>query len=365
MASAESSSAAQHDEKIMAFAQRLVEAFVDRTESASFSPLNIMDAMRLLHECASPEGQRLIEEAFQAFGPDAVCEVVDGSWARALCDAKTGLERAALLFGQHLHVSPECQDALETMNATVMSEGDASRINGWVSKATHGHINEVVRGPLLDVYLLTAFFFKGTWENKFKKERTQRRPFRCADGCIQQVPMMNQLLRMKRYHVPGEVEAVLLPYTMPGMSAIFVKASDPKKVFDMGMIRKLLSAPPVKVDVTIPTLDIKYEREISTVLRDMGLSSIFEWPGIHLSKIQVAPDNHIKIERVQHQTKLKVDEEGTVAAAVTIISGRGWGRSRSRQERIHIFRADEPFYMLIMHEETLLFFTYVAKLSGM
>lgn len=52
-------------------------------------------------------------------------------------------------------------------------------------------------GPLTRLVLVNAIYFKGDWEQKFRKESTQLMDFTKKDGTTINIPMMKALLKTK------------------------------------------------------------------------------------------------------------------------------------------------------------------------
>ncbi|KAH7701401.1 serpin 1, partial [Aphelenchoides avenae] len=62
----------------------------------------------------------------------------------------------------------------------------AKEINDFVEKKTHEKIKDLIPADALDemtrLVLVNAIYFKGTWEKKFNKDFTMKKPFYFADG---------------------------------------------------------------------------------------------------------------------------------------------------------------------------------------
>jgi len=70
----------------------------------------------------------------------------------------------------------------------------------------------------------------------------------------------------------------------------------------------------------------------------MGMPTAFQWPGADFSKMDGTQD--LYISKVIHQAYIKVDEEGTEAAAATAIVMELGAMPNQ-------FRADHPFIFMI------------------
>lgn len=108
------------------------------------------------------------------------------------------------------------------------------------------------------------------------------------------------------------------------------------------------SASPVPVDLTLPTLDIGPGKvELLSLLPALGIGSLDCAASPDLSGIAGAPGD-LCVDQAAQQAVLKVDEEGTVAAAVTEIGIRMTSAPLIQHE-VHF---DRPFLFTVSHSET-------------
>jgi len=96
-----------------------------------------------------------------------------------------------------------------------------------------------------------------------------------------------------------------------------------------------------ELEVVIPTIDTEVDTDIRAVLEDLGYRAIFDCPAGPFRGI--APEADLCIDQAAQQAVLKVDEEGTVAAAVTEIAVA----EAAAMEPELSFVADRPFIMTI------------------
>ena len=87
-----------------------------------------------------------------------------------------------------------------------MSEAARQTINAWVEKATNDKIKNLIpQGaltPLTRLVLTNAVYFKGTWDDVFRKEATRPMPFHLTAADSVDVPTMFQ----KEHHEFGRVQ---------------------------------------------------------------------------------------------------------------------------------------------------------------
>lgn len=227
----------------------------------------------------------------------------------------------------------------------------ADVINSWVSDATNGKIEEIVAKPIdgvLVMFLINAIYFKGDWAHQFDKGLTRDAEFTLIDGTQKQVEtMFHQEPAEVRLYSDDLIRAVDLPY---GGDAFSMTVLVPQSgVHPDDVIGQLDGSRWQAVIggledngriVGMPKFTLEYEIELKDVLKALGMEVAFT-PGVaNFSKIR--PGNDLYIDRVKHKTFVDVNEEGTEAAAATLV-GVGvidvGGPSR--------FLVDRPFLFVI------------------
>jgi serpin B len=85
-----------------------------------------------------------------------------------------------------------------------------------------------------------------------------------------------------------------------------------------GVHRALQATRPQHVELGLPRIDGRFSADIVSTLRAMGMRRAFEPSQAEFSGVS---DATTYLTRVQHTTRLKVDEKGTEAAAATVVQG--------------------------------------------
>ena len=101
------------------------------------------------------------------------------------------------------------------------------------------------------------------------------------------------------------------------------------------------------VDMTLPKFSADSRFELATILQKMGMASAFDPTTADLSGITT--DQRLWVDKVVHEANIDVDENGTTAAAVTVVSGRGGAGEPPPSTTFHI---DKPFLYLIQENTT-------------
>ena len=240
-------------------------------------------------------------------------------------------------------------------------------INGWVDAKTRGKIEEILDSvdPSVVMYLINAIYFNGTWTYEFDKDDTQDRPFANADGSSTTVPMMAQEADLA-YFETDRLQAVDLPYgdSLYSMTVVLpregVDVSDLTDVLDEVMWLDWVSRfEPAAVSLRLPRFKMEYEKTLNEILTSMGMGIAFDAGRADFSRIRSS--GGLWIDYVKHKSFVEVDEEGTEAAAVTVVAiveCAGCGGS------IATMHVDRPFLFFIreQHSGTILFAGQVMTL---
>jgi len=263
---------------------------------------------------------------------------------------------------------PFYQDNREYFDAEVaevdFNSGETvGRINGWVNDKTHGKIKNVISppiDPLTMMILINAIYFKGDWTVQFKKDATMPRNFYLSGGSYVTCPMMH-LVRDFNYMENDDFQAVELPYGDGDFSMVVILPKEQDIATDIDELTANLSISDwnnclesldsVEVDLLLPKFELEFEMPLNDVLEAMGMEAAFNPNEADFSGISDMDDLHIT--EVLHKSYVKVDEEGTEAAAVTTVTV---GTTAMPPDNI-IMNVNRPFAFIIKENEsgTLLF----------
>jgi serpin B len=246
-------------------------------------------------------------------------------------------------------------------------EASRQKINAWVKQATRGKITDLVAPQYLTeltrLVLTNAIYFKGKWLHQFRPLNTKPAPFHISAIQTVQVPMMEQTDSF-RYAETESAQILGLPYRGKEISMLVLL---PRKVDGLGQIEQRLFVGDFNewrsrlkgktVNVFLPKFETTFMVALKPALRILGMVEAFQWPGANFAGFDGDP-KWFFIEEVLHKAYVKVDEEGTIAAAATAVVG-GYGGVPAPPP---VFRADHPFLFLIQENSTgsILFMGRVA-----
>jgi serpin B len=248
-------------------------------------------------------------------------------------------------------------------------EGSRTAINDWVSETTRERITDLIPPGLVDeatrVVLTNAVYFKGSWQNQFDKHETRDADFTTLDGSVVQVPMMHQT-EYFRYAATSGCTAVALPYS-DGMSSMLLLLPDGdleefEQGLDAGRLDSILAAMEGgDVSLAMPGFEFTCSFSLRDVLVEMGMTDAFSGSADFSG---MTGDRDLLISAVIHKAFVKVDENGTEAAAATAVL-MALGCAAPPPVPVEIV-LDRPFLFLVRDDitGTILFMGRVADPRG-
>ena len=200
-------------------------------------------------------------------------------------------------------------------------------INNWVDSKTNGKIPTILETPISSdvmMYLINAIYFKGAWTHTFDTAKTKTSTFTRSDGSTTQCPFMSQS-NTYAYYGDNTLQAIDLPYgdQTYTMTVLLPAAGTSIDQFASALtmdqwntiIGKLDSS---KVDLFMPKFTLNYSRSLAEDLKALGMGIVFDPLRADLSHIKQT--GGLYVSDVLHKTYVNVNEEGTEAAAVTVIT---------------------------------------------
>ena len=340
------------------------------------SPLSVTYALGMLANGAVGDTQKEILEGleFRSGKVDDINSLCHQLMMEApKLDKSTQLSMAnAVVVNKKIQLQPTFQNVVKRQYDALVASKDfgspatLSFINQWASDHTQGMVPKILEriNPDGVSYLLNALYFKGIWYRQFDKKHTKKEAFTKADGSKSQVQMMHQKERFfaaendnyQTVVLPygnGSYEmVVLLPREGKDLSSL-LQTMDAKKWKD-----NLKSTYSSKVDLKLPRFTSAYTRELNDVLKLLGMNAMFDPSKANLTKMSAVSSF---VSMVLQKAKIEVDEEGSKAAAVTVV---GTAPTATAPSKPILFHANRPFmYAIVEHSTGTIFFmgTYQGK----
>jgi serpin B len=195
-------------------------------------------------------------------------------------------------------------------------------MNKWIEDNTNGLIKDMIDNldPAAVMLLINAVYFKAKWKYEFNASDTKNRNFTLIGGSSASLPTMNNTSARKLYDGNG-FKLVELPY---GQGNFVMDVLLPDEVGFSGLLPQLTSenfngwieaANTFDVDLYLPKFKYDYRKKLKDVLSYMGMGLAFS----DFADFSNIADASLKINDVTHQAFIETNEEGTEAAAATVV----------------------------------------------
>jgi serpin B len=248
------------------------------------------------------------------------------------------------------------------------SEAEAARlaINAWIEEQTEDRIQDMVPPGMIDamtrLVLVNAIYFKGAWMFPFDEDATQDGAFTLLDGSRIEVPLMERASSRISYFEGDGYQGAFLPYNNSPIDMLVILPDDGQfetieEMLQSDFLSELRDlAFERDVHLVMPKLDFETDLDLAKLLSSMGMTDAFgpaDFSGI-------SEGGGLYISDALHKANITVDEEGTEAAAATVIAMR-----ESMVESAEL-KLDRPFLFSLQDRETgtILFLGRVLDPTG-
>ena len=360
------------------FAFNLFRTAQDEKKSQILSPISITYALGMLNNGAGGETQEQINKVL-GFG-DTGADSINVFCYKMLKIAPTLDPLTKVMIANTIYMNKDYvlkQEFVEKANAFYNAKPETrdfhdgktiNVINQWASDHTEQMITEVLDedsfNPDAVSYLLNAIYFKGSWTSKFDKAETVSEIFEHAgpDKNLVMPPMMHQQASFD-YGETADYQALRLPYGNGSfvMTVLLPKAQTnavptvPTAETWQQLNQRMHGC---TVDVKLPRFETTTNIDLKAIMTALGMPNAFDYQKADFSNFCNTPTY---IGLMKQVAKIKLDEEGTEAAAVTVI-GMDNGEMTGGPS-IVTFHANHPFLYVISEKQTGAVF-FIGQYTG-
>ncbi len=244
------------------------------------------------------------------------------------------------------------------------------KINDWVKEKTHDKICKIldkVSGDAI-LYLINAIYFKGAWQNQFKKEDTKKEKFYPLEGNDLDVMMMSLSRDSFSYAETSDFQAIHLPYkdNRLGLYVFLPKKGKTldefEKKLDLASFEKHSQLFSGRTGtLKLPRFKIEDDMKLKENLSKLGMEEAFDKNKADFS-LMTNEKGRVFINDVIHKTYMDVNEVGTEAAAVTAVE-MCMTSARMDPEPAFEMNCNHPFFIALQDMQTkkILFMGHINK----
>ena len=345
-------------------------------ENVSCSPVNLYMALAMLAETAGGESR---QQLLDLLGAESIEQL--RTQAGHVFNAhynNDGLNVSVL--GSSLWLNEDVayneatvQRLAESYYASVFrgklgTEAMNQALQDWLNEHTGGLLQDqagdVELSPDSSMAIATTILYQVQWFDAFNEARSTQDTFHGASGDTTQTFMHRDL---QRYYWSENFSAVKLE--LEDNSAMWLllpdEGSTPEEILEEAgdfFAQKPASAefPDQKymiVHLSMPKFDISSDMDLVEKLKSLGVTNIFNGQTADFSPLILLEDGG-HVDKVQHATRVAVDEKGVTAAAFTVIDRVG--SAKLPEEEID-FVLDRPFVFYIESSDGLPLFAGIVN----
>ena len=338
---------------------------VSSEKSEIVSPISISYALGMLNNGAAGETQAQINKVLGFSTTDA--DGINEFCKKMLAEAPKLDKQTKVMIANNIYFNSDKGYELKpdfVSKAKLYYEADVENrsftdgqtmnaINQWANDHTEKMINKVLDESSFDPdavsYLLNAIYFKGSWSEKFETSATTDETFH-GYTAEKTVPMMYQNNTFK-YTETDDCQALRLSY---GNKAYSMTILLPKEGKNIGDVLTTLTAKTWNtyqmmddaiVDVKLPRFESKSDIRLNKIMATLGMPNAFNADLAEFPNFCSADDTYIGL--MKQVAKINLNEEGTEAAAVTVI-----GLKNEAATAPIFFNATRPFLYVISEQST-------------
>ncbi|VAI53382.1 unnamed protein product [Triticum turgidum subsp. durum] len=266
----------------------------------------------------------------------------------------------------------------ESVDFVSGAEQARRRMNAYVADATKQLIRDILPPGSIDsstaVVLANALYFKGAWSHPFDVSTA---PFHLPGGTTVGVPSMTtgrsqyialypgfRALKLPYKNDVSQADAFYMLILLPDSGTLSLADFYDKAVSTPEFIRKHTPVEEVPVGrFMVPKFKFTFGFEASSDMRKLGVTRAFSGGDFSGMVSGGDGDGPVSISRVYHKATIEVDEQGTVAAAATVVLLDGTSLEEREPPHLVDFVADRPFLFAVVEEGTgaVLFLGHVVN----
>lgn len=345
------------------------------------SPLSAAYMLGMLNDGAGGTTRQEIMKAlcFDGYDTKAVNEFFGNLMTNApLVDKKVELSIANQLLSNKLigaefsgqfaaNMKGYYQAGVESMDFSKADEV-AGHVNDWCNTMTKGVIPQILKPEEIHAsdaaILLNSVYFKAQWLKGFEERVTMMQDFTTAGGQKVKKPMMFQLDNFE-YSEDETVQAVRLPYQDGTFGMMLLLPTDENMSLDALLSTftaerwKQLTAvmKPEYLLLQVPRFEVSTKQDLNQPLTAMGVKAAFSPSDADFSGMLKNSSIPLYVSLMKQNTKISVDEKGTMATSVTVSMVSGSMREHPE------FTANRPFLFAITEKNSNLIL-FIGKVTG-
>ena len=347
-------------------------------KNAIYSPLSLWSALAMLAPCANGDSRLQVMTALNTENLDSLEEMASHIWQTLYTD--DGM--SALILSNSIWLNSNLQgtyvqDTLDTLAqkyyagtyAVPMGSGEADQaVTEWVGEQTRGLIGGeqpvVETKPETLALLVSSLYYRAAWQDEFMPERTETDTFTGADGQESRVDFMHRTEDANFIRRDGYQAARLQTHLGEMVFVLPDQGVAPESLLQNQEFLSRLefygdACTWGEVQWSVPKFDVNSDLDLMDALKRLGITDL---PDFDRADLTGLTDLDAFLSDAKQLARVKVDEEGVEAAAVTMMMINLECLPPEPTE-VCVMDLDRPFLFLIRTQDIPLFVGIVNQVS--
>ena len=364
-------------ETLRQFSDETAAAVFTGERNEVYSPLSLYMALGMLTELADGETKQQVTELLGVSDNETLRQWTQQLWRQLCHDEKDSVLRLgnAAFLNENVTFHKEPLDVLaenyyaSSYRLPMGTSGADKAIAAWLDQQTNDLLADDTgaiktgKSDLLRLY--NTLYYKAAWRSRFFEGATRKDIFTAADGTEQKTDFMHISIEGEDV-ARGDGYRRASLYLEDGGEMTFYLPDEGVTVEELlqrkNILNELLPVDEwvVRVNWSVPKFDIHASLELNDVLQALGVTDAFDPAKADFSPLT---EQAAYVESVNQAARVRIDEEGMEAAAITEVKEAAAGEpQRLHEEEMDLNR---PFLFAIWKDGVPLFVGTVQTMEGM
>ena len=342
--------------------------------NAVCSPLNIYIALSMLAEVTDGNTRKQILDVLNVKDMDVLNKRIEAIWDANYVDTpalKSILANSIWLrndigYNEDTLKRLSVEYHASSYSGEMGSESMNQKLQKWTDEHTGELLTEYTKELKLKqesvLALISTVYYKASWDKDFPKEQTNKEIFHGASG-DQSVPMMHNDVMTDLYQTE-HFQAVGLSLVDSGTMYFFLPkegykaqdiATDPQMI-KICMEPVSMESNSALVHLTVPKFNDSAKTDLLECLKDIGITDVLSDKQADFTPLTKEIEN-IYLSSAEHAAMVKIDEEGVIGAAYTVLMMEAAGIIQDQVD----FIIDRPFVYAVAAPDGSILFTGVIQ----
>ena len=362
------------EEALAAFTGESTALALAGEDNRIYSPVSLWFALAMLAETTGGETRQQVLDALGASDLEQLRDWADILWHTLYQDDGT----ATTLLGNSIWLNENVtfhQDVLENLAEhyyassyqVPMGTDEADQaLADWVAEQTKGLIG--ADGKVLETtsdtlnVLASTLYFQAGWSDEFNDRLTEEDIFTSADGTETRIDFMHttrdgSFLRQNGYQAASlGTKGGTMTFVLPdeGVTPADLLA-DPDFLTQLIQSENEIYG---EVQWSVPKFDVDSTLNLKPTLEGLGITNVFDAGTSDFTPLtDLEP---VWLDQAKQIARVKVDEKGVEAAAVTLMANAGAG-APPEDPKICVMDLNRPFLFIIRDGSAILFVGVVEQ----